>query len=903
MNYRIFVVLYLALCLQMVIPDHIIMDAGVAATRESGYTKVNVTVASEMIRSDDGLFILDVQDHGDHLMHHIRNAYSIPLSDLGNRTNEINPKGKILVYGDGGYGGTVGGETLVDNGFENVYAMCCGIRGWMLVGYDVFTRYPSIQSAIDGTPEGGSVFLSYGTYREEVTLNRSVSLVGENRNTTVIETEDKGICINVTSRNNSISDITLSGGSFGIVQYRTENNIIINCTFTDLVAGVSLDSCTGIGLESNDFSECGVLVKGERVEHWNSHTMDCTNIINGKQLLYMKDRKGTAITEEPGQIILSNCSNISINGKCLESASTGISLGFSSHNSISGNAVRSNGLAGILLYSSDNNTIFNNTVDAGGGAGITLASSRDNSISMNLVRDNLLYGAKITNGESNIVVNNTFFRNNMGKVQGADDTGENRWDDGTFGNYWSDYEARFPDASNDTVRWSMPYPIDGSPNMSDDKPLVWPTFGTVNHPIADAGPDAFIFQHQEIILNGTMSFDRDEIVNFTWSFAYDGSTVHLFGPNPVFTFHEAGSYDVSLTVTNPRGNMSTDTVTIHVVDIEGPVANAGENITLDQYRTAYFDGSRSTDNVNIVVYRWSFIHNGSSITLYGVSPQFAFEVSGEYQIILNVSDKEGNRDIDTLRVIVKDITPPRADAGMDVDVIQGSFFLLDARGSTDNVGIVNYTWLLSSPLENFTFHGMNFTYFFREPGVHTAILIVRDAMNNTGTDTINITVDDVVPPVAVAGDNITSSRHGTIIFDGAKSSDNHGIVNYSWSFSYGGRNITLYGVSPSFTFNEPGKYVVELKVKDSSGNQDVDHIMVEVVEDEGQGNRRGSLILNGIIIFILILMTVLLYAAVKWKERRKDHKVTTEAAQKRDSKENMGGEDDEGSSENGSIKR
>ena len=864
MNYRTLIALCLTLSLLVIVPDHIFIGVRGAATRETGYTKVNVTVAGEMIGSNDALVILDVQEYGDYIMHHIRNAYSIPLSDLERRITEIDPNMKILVYGKGGYGGTVGGETLVENGYENVYAMCCGINGWQEIGYPVYTRYPSVQSAIDGTPEGGSVFLSSGTYREEIILNRSVSLVGENRTTTIIDPGGEGDCINVTSDNNSISDLWLSGSFSGIKQYHTENNNIIDCIFSGVAVGVSLESCTGIVLMGNTMSDCGVMLTGEQVEHWNTHTMDGTNLINGKPLLYLKDGNGTEIPENPAQIILANCTNVSIDGKHLGSASVGIALGFSSHNQISGNVALSNSLTGISLFSSKNNSIYNNTVDANRGEGITLEFSRNNVISKNLVRDNGLYGVDMRDSENNLVFNNTFFRNNEGNVQGADNTGGNRWDDGKSGNYWSDYAARFPEASNDSVRWSIPYPMDGHPNNSDEKPLIWPTFGSINHPIADAGPDVFTRQHREIIFNGTMSFDRDDIVNFTWSFLYDGSMVHLYGPSPFFIFHSAGSYTVFLNVTNTVGNNESDTLKIYVKDIEKPVSNAGENITFDQYQAAYFDAKGSTDNVNIKEYRWSFHHNGSAIALYGRSQQFVFEIPGEYLIILNISDEEGNWDIDTLTVTVHDISPPQADAGKDVTVVQDTFHLFDGSGSYDNVHIVNYTWLLSTPGKNLTFYGINFTHHFRDPGRFPATLRVRDAVGNIGTDTINITVKDVTPPKAVAGENTTTYQHRTITFDGADSSDNDGIVNYSWRFSYGGRNITLYGVSPSFTFDKAGKYMVELKIKDASGNQDVDYITVDVLEEERDVNLKGCLYA------FLILLAIILMGIGVWSFYRRN---------------------------------
>jgi parallel beta-helix repeat protein len=45
------------------------------------------------------------------------------------------------------------------------------------------------------------------------------------------------------------------------------------------------------------------------------------------------------------------------------------------------------------------------------------------------------------------------------------------WDDGSQGNYWSDYTARYPDATNDGTVWDTPYAFN-TPGKMDNYPLV-----------------------------------------------------------------------------------------------------------------------------------------------------------------------------------------------------------------------------------------------------------------------------------------------------------------------------------------------------------------------------------------------------------------------------------------------
>ncbi len=68
----------------------------------------------------------------------------------------------------------------------------------------------------------------------------------------------------------------------------------------------------------------------------------------------------------------------------------------------------------------------------------------------------------------NVVTSNNLIDNNDGGVQGYDTTGENSWD----GNYWNDYESRYPSATNDGFVWDTPYELNGE--TSDNYPIVFP---------------------------------------------------------------------------------------------------------------------------------------------------------------------------------------------------------------------------------------------------------------------------------------------------------------------------------------------------------------------------------------------------------------------------------------------
>lgn len=174
-------------------------------------------------------------------------------------------------------------------------------------------------------------------------------------------------------------------------------------------------------------------------------------------------------------------------------------------------------------------------------------------------------------------------------------------------------------------------------------------------PVADAGGDAQVEVDVPFAFDGFGSYDDLGIVNYTWSFEADGSTVTLYGVSPSYTFTVQGVYPVTLNVTDASGLYDRDTVSVRVVipDIVPPVADAGVDMTVLTGMTVTFDGTGSTDDVGVEDYIWTFIYNGSEVVLTGPAAQFVFWTPGSYTVTLNVSDSYGNYDTATVTVTVE----------------------------------------------------------------------------------------------------------------------------------------------------------------------------------------------------------------------------------------------------------
>jgi parallel beta-helix repeat protein len=90
--------------------------------------------------------------------------------------------------------------------------------------------------------------------------------------------------------------------------------------------------------------------------------------------------------------------------------------------------------AGISVRS-DNNTITGNNV-SNNFNGIYLSKANSNRIFRNFVSDNLGFGIRLESSSNNTIWEN-IFANNYG--QNTYDNGNNMWDNGTVGNYHSDF--------------------------------------------------------------------------------------------------------------------------------------------------------------------------------------------------------------------------------------------------------------------------------------------------------------------------------------------------------------------------------------------------------------------------------------------------------------------------------
>ncbi|MEM3696359.1 MAG: pectinesterase family protein [Candidatus Bathyarchaeia archaeon] len=274
-------------------------------------------------------------------------------------------------------------------------------RTW-IVDDDGQADFKTIQEAINNASSGDTIFVRNGTYYENVVINKSITLVGEHRDFTVINGNKTGHVVTIEADNVSIQGFTIMksyDGQYGGIFIRSLSigNVITNNKIIENSYGIYLY------LSSNN------------------------NISNN---LISNNLYGIGLTSCSNNFIFSNTIISNIND--------GINLFTSFNNFISYNVILHNSLNGISLYSSGDNLIHGNTISTNLFYGIFFYSSISNLISVNTITNNPAGGiVTVFSSNDNIFYHNNF--DNIVQVYSKDST--NFWSCNNEGNYWSNYNG------------------------------------------------------------------------------------------------------------------------------------------------------------------------------------------------------------------------------------------------------------------------------------------------------------------------------------------------------------------------------------------------------------------------------------------------------------------------------
>jgi len=313
----------------------------------------------------------------------------------------------------------------------------------------------------------------------------------------------------------------------------------------------------------------------------------------------------------------------------------------------------------------------------------------------------------------------------------------------------------------------------------------------------------------------------------------------LYGKTPLYTFQNAGSFEVILNVTDARGNWALDFLSVSVIDITDPTPKAGDDLEADIGSNVAFDGAGSSDNVGIVNHTWSFMYNDSLHSLYGEKVFFRFLTAGHYSVRLDVADDAGNKAFDYFQVNITDPFPPIVNAGEDLIIFDGTIHRFEANFVQDHSPIKSLYWSFNYNSTVQVLTGSDLIFSFNIPGIYLILLTVEDIWNNTATDEMKIEVRDITPPWVDAGADVELNAGERVNLAG-KVWDNSDIAENRWGFFYNGSVVLLKGINVSFVFQIPGNYIILFTAEDIAGNSATDILWVNVSVSDAKDNRSGD---------------------------------------------------------------
>ncbi|CAG0997957.1 Minor extracellular protease Epr [Planctomycetaceae bacterium] len=226
-------------------------------------------------------------------------------------------------------------------------------------------------------------------------------------------------------------------------------------------------------------------------------------------------------------------------------------------------------------------------------------------------------------------------------------------------------------------------------------------------PVAFAGNDDTVRENDPVQLSAVGSSNAEsDPMTYAWT-QLSGTTATLTGANtqtPTFTAPWVSADDnlvFQVTVTDDRGDFTTDTVTITVLNNAAPQANAGSDFAaLEGTAALALDASASSDaESDPLTYAWTQTA-GTAVTLNNATTAVAdFDaplVSADevLEFEVTVTDDRGDFTTDRVQVTVEQNLPPVANAGPDQGAQFMSLVQLNGSGSTDpNTGdTLTYAW-------------------------------------------------------------------------------------------------------------------------------------------------------------------------------------------------------------------
>ena len=223
-----------------------------------------------------------------------------------------------------------------------------------------------------------------------------------------------GVMVNRNSavRDNTISD---SGGS-GISLRYYGDQLIENNDVSGHDADLVIFETEAVTVRDNTF-ETGVLLVSS-ANPYSTLTEDLTthsfsgNTVAGKELYYVTDANNPSIPADPGQVIISNSTSVTVSGLEFDGVTAPIQIAFSEATVTNTTVANSTGsiiqrVGAITLWASDDSLVADNVVTASANDGLRVVESDGVNLKRNAVADNERNGIRLEGATNTTITDET----------------------------------------------------------------------------------------------------------------------------------------------------------------------------------------------------------------------------------------------------------------------------------------------------------------------------------------------------------------------------------------------------------------------------------------------------------------------------------------------------------------
>ncbi len=293
----------------------------------------------------------------------------------------------------------------------------------LYVGGENEGNFSSIRQAVLAAQKGDTIFVfDYSSpYYENLVIEKSLHLIGENKKTTIIDAQGFDSPITIAADNVTIKNFTLrNSGSTqtcaGLI-VNSDGNLIENMIITNNAHGLRFEYSRDSTLLSNNIENCeesGIFIsESSNLRIYENNIRNSFFGIDVNKGAIFNDiyansiqqmRRGISLTSSSQNLIYWNIISDSIYGIYLENA---ISNEIFNENLISNNEY------GIYILDSFDNDIYDENLIIDNNVGIQLEKSFDNDINENIIEHND-YGLFLTESDQNDMYWNQIIENHKG---------------------------------------------------------------------------------------------------------------------------------------------------------------------------------------------------------------------------------------------------------------------------------------------------------------------------------------------------------------------------------------------------------------------------------------------------------------------------------------------------------